>query len=337
MNWLALDIGGANLKLADGRRYAESHAFALWKHPDRLVAKLRAAIAEAPPCDHLAVTMTGELADCFETKDQGVQFILRAVNEVAAGRHTRVYLHDGSFVTPAVAAGRSRMAASSNWHALARFCGRFAPHGSALLIDVGSTTADFVPLRDGKLVCQGHTDSERLMAGELVYTGVERSPVCALVRRMPFQGTLCPVAQEVFATTRDIYLVLGDLPEGPDDLHTADGRPATRARAERRMGRMVSADDGQFSAEDARLSAQHVSEAQLRFLAERLQLVCRRLGEPPATVVVSGHGEFLARRMLSQMGWTGQLHSLQQRLGPGISRCAPAHALAVLAREQTEK
>src|SRR6185436_6442383 len=74
MKWLALDIGGANLKTADGQGYAQSYAFALWKDPNRLAQQIRTAISEAPPADHLAVTMTGELADCFESKAAGIRF-----------------------------------------------------------------------------------------------------------------------------------------------------------------------------------------------------------------------------------------------------------------------
>ena len=97
MSWLALDIGGANLKVADGVGYAESFPFALWRDSVRLAQELRTVIAQAPACDHLAVTMTGELADCFESKSEGVSFILDSVSEASDGRHTRVYLSDGRF------------------------------------------------------------------------------------------------------------------------------------------------------------------------------------------------------------------------------------------------
>ena len=68
MSWLALDIGGANVKVADGKGYAQSYGFAMWKQSARLAQQIRTAIYEAPAADHLAVTMTGELADCFASK-----------------------------------------------------------------------------------------------------------------------------------------------------------------------------------------------------------------------------------------------------------------------------
>lgn len=332
MNWLALDIGGANIKAADGRGYAVSYGFRLWAETDQLARQLRTIIAEAPPCDHLAVTMTGELADCFETKSEGVRFILRAVEESAGGRHTRVYLHDGRLVTLAVAQETPLAAASSNWHALARFAGRFAPHGVALLVDIGSTTCDIIPLRDGQPTQLGATDTDRLLNGELVYTGVERSPLCGVVSSVPYRGQLCPVAQELFATTRDVYLILGKLAEQPTDTNTADGRPATRRGARIRLGRMLATTEEQFNHRDAVLIAEAVRDVQTAQIVAAAKRVRSRTGTP-ARVVISGHGEFLARRVVEQTPIIAPVISLSAEFGAAVSRSAPAHALAVLARE----
>src|SRR5262245_19264921 len=169
MKWLALDIGGAKIKNADGRGYAQSYAFAMWRDSSRLAQQIRTAIFEAPPCDHLAVTMTGELADCFETKAAGIRYILQAVSSGSDNRHTRVYLSDGRLVSPQVALASPPLAAASNWHALARYAGlRHAPAGTSLVIDVGSTTCDVIPIVGGKPAASGATDTQRLIASELV-------------------------------------------------------------------------------------------------------------------------------------------------------------------------
>src|SRR5262245_22847468 len=118
MKWLAIDIGGANIKLADGDGYAVSYAFSLWKEPQRLATELRMLIAGAPRSDHLAVTMTGELADCFENRHAGVEFILRAVDQAADQRHTRIYLSNGTLVAPPAARTHPKLVAAANWHAL---------------------------------------------------------------------------------------------------------------------------------------------------------------------------------------------------------------------------
>ena len=58
MNMLGLDIGGANLKLADGLGYAQSIPFPLWQQPEQLPSALAQMLTQAPrslfPCrdDH---------------------------------------------------------------------------------------------------------------------------------------------------------------------------------------------------------------------------------------------------------------------------------------------
>jgi len=69
MKWLALDIGGANLKAADGNGFAVSQPFPMWENSRNLVDALRTLIALAPKVTHVAATMTGELADCFTTEE----------------------------------------------------------------------------------------------------------------------------------------------------------------------------------------------------------------------------------------------------------------------------
>ena len=336
MKWLALDIGGANIKAADGQGHAQSYAFAMWRNSARLAQQIRTAIFEAPPCDHLAVTMTGELADCFETKAAGIRFILQAVSSGSDNRHTRVYLTDGRLVSPQVALLSPQLAAASNWHAMARFAGqRHAPAGPALVIDVGSTTCDVIPLADGKPAARGITDTQRLLASELVYTGVERSPVCAVASLVPYRGQSCPVVHELFATMRDVYLVLDKLPEDPADTHTADGKPATRAAARLRLGRMIAADTEEFNHRDAVALAESVADAQVSRLAAAIDKVQKTMPQPPATIVLCGHGEFLAREALDVLHVAAPTVSLSKLLGSTVSRCAPAHALAILAGEIT--
>ncbi len=333
MPWLALDIGGANIKVADGKGFAVSSVFPLWQRPQQLTEVLRRLIAGAPKADHLAATMSGELADCYMTKADGVHAIVQALMVAADGRHTRVYLNNGLLVAPQVALKQPIMVAAANWHALARFAGRYMPTGAGLLIDIGSTTCDIIPLVDGRPAPAGLTDPDRLVASELVYTGVERSPVCALVNSFPWRKQQCPTAHELFATSWDAYLTLGDLPEEPHCTHTADGRPATKAAARDRLARSICADREMFEESDALAAAEAIARSQLAKIAVAMGQVLGRLPSAPSGVVVSGRGEFVARRALERMKVTAPVISLSEQLGPALSRSATAHALAVLARE----
>lgn len=332
MSWLGVDIGGANLKVADGQDFASSVPFPLWKQPEQLEGALRELLAAAPDHDNIAVTITGELADCYQTKAEGITAIVDAMTAASERSECFFYQTTGSLVSADEAKASPLLTAASNWHALASLAGRVAPSGHALLIDIGSTTSDIIPLRDGQPIALGSNDPERLRYRELVYTGVQRSPICALVDSLRWQGHECPVAQELFATTKDAYLLLGNLPEDEYDTTTADGRPATQDAAHDRMARSICADRTMFTAADAKTAADTVVEAQMVLLAQAIAHVIDHNAEPQ-TVVLSGEGEFLAVRVLDYLGLAKPRISLAKEYGEAASWCGPAYALATLADE----
>lgn len=325
---LGLDIGGANLKAAHPEGWAVQRPFTLWKHPERLAAELKSLRALAPKHDRIAVTMTGELCDCFPTKRAGVRHILEAVGTAAGKTPVRVWTTAGHFVTPAAARRDWLRVAAANWLATATWAGRFAPDGAALLIDIGSTTTDITPLWHGRTLPTGLTDPERLKSGELVYTGARRTPVCALL-----EGE---VMAELFATTHDVYLLLKRRREDRRDCDTADGRPATRALAHARLARMLGGDPNMISTTETLDLARRVAERQARMIRAAAHRVAARLPRPPALVLTAGSGEFLAEAVTDkQTGWPGMRRvSLAQRLGEEVSQAACAYAVAVLAGEE---
>jgi probable H4MPT-linked C1 transfer pathway protein len=328
---LGLDIGGANLKAAHSNGPARTHPFQLWNRPRDLPAALRVLLGLVPDFEALAVTMTGELCDCYQTKRQGVHAILDAVETVAGQASIHVWQMNGRFVDVAMARAAPHQTAAANWLALASFAGRYAPAGPALLLDIGSTTADLIPLLDGKPCPRGRTDPARLRSQELMYTGVRRTPLCALLG--------ASVAAEWFATTHDVYLVLGDLPEDPADTHTADGRSATLVAAHARLARMVCADAETCTTEATTQLARKARARQLNLLRHALTQVASRLPAPPGAVIVAGSGEFLARRLSTTLGEHRAVHlvSLAEELGPAVSAAACAYAVAVLLAESEEE
>ena len=56
---------------------------------------------------------------------------------------------------------------------------------------------------------------------------------------------------------------------------------------------------------------------------------------PPSTAVGSGEGDFLARRAVERALPGTRIISLGGILGVSVSRVAPAHALASIAREES--
>jgi probable H4MPT-linked C1 transfer pathway protein len=334
---VGLDIGGANLKAADAEGHAIARPFAVWKNPERLAAEIAALLAGFPTPDTLAVTMTAELADCYRTKRDGVAAILGAVELAAGGVPVLVWQTDGRFVTPRESRSAPQLTAAANWHALATFLGSLAPTGGAILIDIGTTTCDLIPLADGRPVPVGRTDRERLQSGELVYTGVRRTPICAVVSTVPFRGDECPVMAELFSTTLDVYLTTGDLPEDATDIETADGRPATRACARDRLARSIGCDSEEFSQTDAEVAARGIAEAQRRQVRTALEAVLRSRDLLPGRVFLSGVGSFLGRQIVQTSPPLADATTISLREVFGAQVCEAACAFAVARLSQRIK
>jgi probable H4MPT-linked C1 transfer pathway protein len=249
-----------------------------------------------------------------------------------------VWQTSGEFVPPDVACEFPLLTAASNWHALATWAGRVAPQGPALLLDIGSTTTDIIALEGGLPAVAGRTDRERLLSGELIYTGVRRTPVCALSDALPLEDADCPVAAEVFATMHDVYLFLGDVPEDAQRTDTADGRPATREAAGRRLARMLCCDLTELSDTQLLTAAEFLRQTQQARLASAVGRVARAQPSPPQTIVICGEGEFVARRLIAELDdlSAADVISLADLLGPAHSQAACAYALARLARERID-
>jgi len=324
MEVLGLDIGGANLKAAHARGAARLVPFALWKRPELLPERLRELLDGLPPWDVLAVTMTGELCDCFENKRAGVRAILDAVRHVAEPSRVRLWSNLGRFVAWDAATHDPLMLASANWRALAQFALTFADSGPGLLVDVGSTTTDIIPWENGVLKPRGLTVTERLRAGELIYQGVKRTPLCAVLG--------AGHAAEFFATMWDALLVLHVADEDPEDCDTADGRPATRSAAAHRVARMVCGDAQTCSPSEVTALARRAVHNVVHSVRTGVDAVAKRSSAPPATIVLAGSGEFLLQRWHAEIFAfpLARVVSLGQELGPQISACACAYALARL-------
>jgi probable H4MPT-linked C1 transfer pathway protein len=320
---LGLDIGGANLKAAHTRRLACGVPFPLWKNPMGLANALRSLTAGMPPYDILAVSMTGELCDCFANKREGVQAILTSVAEVAGNKPVRVWTTRGEFFSLEKAFHHTHWVAAANWLAAATLSGKYVPDGAALFVDVGSTTTDIIPLWQSKPIPTGRTDVERLKSGELVYTGIRRTPVCSLVA--------AGIAAELFATTLDAYLLLELVPADEADCNTADGRPVTKDWAHVRLARMLGGDGDCVSKQETLTLAQEVMDRQIERISRGMDTVGWRLRETPKTVVLAGSGEFLARAVAAKRGVP--TISLASELSPALSETICAYAVAILAHQ----
>lgn len=327
---LGWDVGGVNTKAvrldpgAPGPPPCASVPYELQHDPSALVPTLR-RIARDLGADGAvthAVTMTAELSQAFRTKREGVAFVLDGFATAFPGAELQVFTVGGRFVSPEEARAEPLAAAAANWYATAALVGR----GSldCLLIDVGTTTTDIIPIAGGRPVAVGRTDPERLRSGELVYTGALRTPAEAVAREVPLWDGTAGVAAEGFALMGDAYLWLGRLRPEDYTVPTPDGRPATREFAGERLARVVCGDREMLAERDVDAIARALAAAQVRQVVGGIVRVRERW---PAleTAVVTGLGDFLAEEGAEAAGLT--VRRLADQLG-AAARVAPAAAVA---------
>lgn len=322
------DIGGVNLKatrLDEHGLKTVQRPFAIWQRRDELVDALSQMAQELGSSAQAAVTITAELSDAFRTKREGVAFVLQAVEAALPDTSLRIFGVDGRFYPPALAYERPLLFAAANWLATALLIARHMP--DCLLVDIGSTTTDITPIVGGQVVAEGRTDPERLLRGELLYTGALRTPVFAVVQQVPLWGRWCPIAAELFATMQDVYLWLGQVTPEQATSPSADSRPTSPDFCAERLARVVCADMEMLSPADITILARYVAQVQAQQLAGALAQVYSAT-PVKGPVVGVGVGAFLAEQVARQF----ELPFVQpiDLLGePGLV-AAPAAAVALL-------
>jgi probable H4MPT-linked C1 transfer pathway protein len=336
---LGWDIGGVNTKVAsvadDGTVATRSRPFELQRDPGALVGVLRdmaVDVGMSPDADFsCALTMTAELSQMFRTKREGVGFVLDAVLAAFPAADIRVFATDGRFLASDKAREEPLLVAAANWAATAHFVAETYP--TSLLIDVGTTTTDIIPIIDGAVAAFGTTDPDRLSTGELVYTGAVRTPVEAIVREVPYRGSTASVAAEGFAVIGDVHVWLKQLASQDYTVPSPDGRPASPEFAGERLARAICADREMLDEPEITQIASAIAEAQRISLTVAIARVCSRHPEI-RTAVVAGVGDFIAADAARACG--RDVVKLGDTVGADAGRYAPAAAVALLRKAELD-
>jgi (4-(4-[2-(gamma-L-glutamylamino)ethyl]phenoxymethyl)furan-2-yl)methanamine synthase len=336
------DIGGAHVKVAvlRGRELinAAQVPCPLWQGISRLEEAVDQILRRIPGKTALhAVTMTGELVDCFTGRDQGVGRILQVLRSRISPESLFVFAGGAGLLDfDSVNSEHYAGIASANWLATAVDVARAV--NAAVLLDIGSTTTDILLMQGGKVRPQGYSDYERLLSSELVYTGVVRTPIAAVAKRALFEGHWVPLMAEMFATTADVYRLSGELNEAYDPWPAADGAEKTREGSARRLARMIGRDLESASLESWVQLAGFFREHQLREIQIALMRQLSRLvSDRPPIIVGAGVGRFLTMDLCARLGFDYLDYSgILDANGtiPGAAECAPAVSVARMLAEQ---
>lgn len=348
VNIIGLDIGGVNLKGAFVSYNSNkiqtmkirSEFYPMWLYPlDQFPKVLRAFIktlAEKHFIDAIGVTMTAEVSDAYRTKMEGVTHILSSFSKIEPRIIKKVISTHNNFISIEEALKDYLAVASANWVATALFVGKRIP--KCILVDIGSTTTDIIPIAKGLPNTIGKTDTDRFLNGELLYTGALRATIPSIVHTVPLRGKLCPTSFEKFALVADVHLLLDHITPAEYTCETADGRGNTKPEALARLARIVCADTNLLSEQEIYAMATYIYERQLDQIRESMiQVLETHKGYDLTTpVVITGLGaEFLAKKVAEQMKFQ-KIINLEQELGHQGAVAAPAAAIAVILAEELE-
>jgi probable H4MPT-linked C1 transfer pathway protein len=305
----------------------------LWRGLEHLDRALTTLDRELLPSELHGVTMTGELVDLFADRSEGVARLIDAMLAHYPGQRLRFYGGEAGFLEPAEAKAQWGKIASANWHASGRYLAERGETG--LFVDIGSTTTDILPIASGTVHCQGFSDAARMIAEELVYTGVTRTPVMVLANSIPFAGQQQRLMAEFFATAADVHRLTGELPDDADQHDTADGRGKTVEESAARLARMLGRDLGSAEIAAWRELARYLAASQRRLVQDAMdRALSRGLLPADAPVIGAGVGRFLlpeiARRLNRPYRDFADLMQGDPALREWAARAAPAAAVAGL-------
>lgn len=337
------DVGGAHLKAAlldvDGALLAATQVYCpLWRGLRELEFAIDNVLLEFN-ANHHVVTMTGELADIFANRREGVLRIAEVMSSKLHGK-VRYYAGRQGFVGKRSVEKHWADIASMNWFASVKFAAHHVP--KALFVDIGSTTTDIALIEHGVPKTSGFTDAARMQCDELVYTGVVRTPLMAMAQKILFNDKMTNVAAEYFATAADVYTLTGDLDHADNMAETADGAEKTKQASACRIARMIGCDAGDASMETWVALACTFKGIQIEQIGSALQRQIALLKDSAGLQLVgAGAGSFLVTELARRLGLEYRAVTEFMSCNDGNARkmaavCFPAYALAYLGVKEAE-
>jgi probable H4MPT-linked C1 transfer pathway protein len=336
--YIGWDVGGAHLKAVwlnrNGKVLAAKQIYCpLWQGLEYLETAVQEIMASWRADCH-AVTMTGELADIFVSRQQGVSQIVVLLSNLLQG-DVRYYAGKLGLIATNDAIASWTEVASMNWLASVQLT---AAHiSNAIFVDIGSTTTDIVLIRDGAPSMQGLTDAARMQCDELIYTGVVRTPLMAVAQRIMVGDALSHVAAEYFATTADVYTLIGDLAVEDYSGATADGADKSMPSCARRIARMVGYDFNDVAIDDWKKLALEFKQHQLDQIKTAIQRHLAMFNNSHEFHIVgAGAGSFLVQTIAQQLQRPYQtvqefIAADNAEISKKAAVCFPAYAAGFLA------
>ena len=332
ISYLGIDIGGANLKIVGVNEdkeivYVDYLNCKIWQDQSFLDKKLlnlnKIKNKKKIKC---GITMSAELCDCFKNRKYGAEQIFKSCGNLILdhffySKSNSLFLKRDSY----------HNIISMNWHSIGRFLKQKIKN--AVLVDFGTTTTDFIVIKNGEILNKHYDDFSRLNNNELLYTGFTRTPIFGICQQIMIQGKSLNIIPEFFSDTADIYKVMGELDSKIDIDKTADGLNRSNFNSLRRISRNFGFDYNKNQRSLVKKICNKLSSIQICKIFTNLLQIQTKFSAQDFPIIISGVGQevvnkFLKKKRLKTIKFEKFLKP--SKLNKEASSHAPATALALL-------
>ncbi|MBD3193450.1 MAG: hypothetical protein GF317_00230 [Candidatus Lokiarchaeota archaeon] len=323
---LGLDIGGANTKAAllkfeddsISQCYSYIEYFPFWERAESQISKVYKRICDEllaknnltlDKVDYIAITMTAELSDAFETKNEGIKIVKESLVQFFSTNKLKFITTDCEFINHKNVSQNYEKIAAANWVSTALYLGTFVKN--CILIDSGSTTIDIIPIKDSIPATLGKTDVDRMLNHELIYTGGLRATIPSITHHVPYKSEMVRISFEKFALISDVHRILSNITNKEYINETADQRSTSLEHCYARLARMLCLDLNHICEEELDNIAKYIYTKQMNLIEDDLKLFFQGIrkrnlfpeGKDLTFIITGLSANFLVRDVLKSLGF----------------------------------
>ena len=337
IKYLGIDIGGAHLKCIGLNKKKEIKlvdyiSYKIWSSSNQLKRTLQNISNKIRSNETLCgITMSAELCDIFPNRENGVKELTKLCKKLKFNKSYYTCNKPTFSLDP-----KASEIMSMNWHSIGRLCEKKIK--DCIIIDFGSTTTDFICIKNFKFINKYFTDFSRLNNHELLYTGVIRTPIFSLLKKIVINKKNYNLIPEYFSDMSDIYRIKKILNKNIDLDDTSDGRGKSQIESKIRVSRNLGFDYDKSKNNIIEKICNKLSDYQLMAIKNNLSTIKLKYKLPKNTkIVLSGIGQdilhkFLIKKNLKVL----KLHEvLEIKNKNNATNHAPALSVALLLSEVT--
>ncbi len=331
--YIGIDIGGAHLKLTGLCRnkkiiFSNQIKCPVWKGINVLENQLK-SFKKINQDSIAGITMTAELCDNFENREQGAKKIKKLLKKLNFKKFFLTNKKKKRFQRNP----QNSKIISMNWLSTADFVAQKI--SNCLIIDFGSTTTDLILIKNKKCLNKHFDDFSRLNNYELIYTGLTRTPIMSINNYVKINEKKINIIPELFSNTSDLYRVLKKLPKEVDQYETLDGRSKSIINSYKRLSRNLGFD---YQFKDKRTLdkvCRHLSKIQLQSILNAVKkLLYIKDVNTKIPVILCGVGKNVFKNKIAKkfevIDFSEFLESDNEFIKTSASYNAPATACAFL-------